>query len=46
MKKIYKTPSVKVTQLQTVQILALSKFENGGGEVLSREDNAWWDEED
>ena len=53
-KKIYIEPKTKMTVVQLSGMLALSMIDDGkmankGGEVLSREDNAWdiWgDEED
>ena len=44
MKKIYQTPSVKVTLIKTVQMMATSLGKNATGAtsgVLTREDNSW-----
>ena len=43
MKKIYQTPAVSVTSVSTQQMMALSKWETGGGDVLTRRDNEWGD---
>ena len=51
MKKIYKTPIVTITKLQTIQMVAASSVdmygENATGEGMSRQDSgSFWDDED